>query len=151
MSSSSDLILEHIANYLIFVPGAPSFWYSLNTSYSYGFYFFHRFDMYLHDYEQLLIVANMANYLSSGFILAIKKWINSIEGHCFILTKDECIMELERKRIDLNMIVNGFSMDLQKRDNFHVLPIEVKNGQSPKQLDAEGSSWNNDNNPPTTI
>ncbi len=33
MSSRYDLVRDHIADFLIFLSSAPSFWFSLNTSY----------------------------------------------------------------------------------------------------------------------
>ncbi len=36
MSLTYDVLLDHIANFLIYISDAPSFWFSLNTSYDHG-------------------------------------------------------------------------------------------------------------------
>jgi hypothetical protein len=32
-----DVLLDHIANFLIYLSGTPSFWFLLNTSYDHGY------------------------------------------------------------------------------------------------------------------
>jgi hypothetical protein len=36
MSLTYDILLDHIANFLIYLSGAPSYWFLLNTSYDHG-------------------------------------------------------------------------------------------------------------------
>ncbi len=51
MSSSSESILDHIADYLKFVSGAQSFWFTLNTSYNHDCHLASRFRLEPIDYE----------------------------------------------------------------------------------------------------
>ncbi len=57
---SSESILDHITDYLKFISGAQSFWYTLNTSYNYDYHLASRFRLELNNYEVLLVVASLA-------------------------------------------------------------------------------------------
>ena len=59
-------LLDHLAQHMIFLSTAPSFWYSLNSSYDHGFHLSHRLGMTPHDYERLLAAANLAHYHRNG-------------------------------------------------------------------------------------
>ncbi len=61
MSTSCESVLDHIAKYLRFISDAPSFWFTLNTSYNHGFYLAHRFRLEPNDYKVLLVVAGLAS------------------------------------------------------------------------------------------
>jgi hypothetical protein len=63
MSSSSESILDHIADYLTFISGAQSFWFTLNTSYHHGCHLASRCRLEPNDYEVLLVVAGLASLL----------------------------------------------------------------------------------------
>ncbi len=43
MSLTYDVLLDHSTNFLIYLSGAPSFWFLLNTSYDYGCHLASRF------------------------------------------------------------------------------------------------------------
>jgi hypothetical protein len=62
MSSSSESILDHIAEYLQFISNAQSFWFMLNTSYNHGCHLANRFCLEPNNYEVLLVVAGLALY-----------------------------------------------------------------------------------------
>ncbi len=62
MSSSSESILDHIADYLKFISGAQSFWFMLNTSYNHDCHPTSRFRLELNNYKVLLVVASLALY-----------------------------------------------------------------------------------------
>ena len=57
MSSSSEALLDHKADFLKFISKAQSFWFSLDTSYNHGCYLANRFRLDPEEYEALLIVA----------------------------------------------------------------------------------------------
>jgi hypothetical protein len=61
MSLSFVVLLDNNANYLFFFSDTPSFWFTLKTSYDHAFHFSRQFGMSPHNYECLLIVANLQN------------------------------------------------------------------------------------------
>jgi hypothetical protein len=69
MSSSSEALLDHIADFLKFISIAQSFWFSLNTSYDHGCHLANRFRLDPDEYQALLIVAGLANYTRFGFAM----------------------------------------------------------------------------------
>ena len=62
MSSSSEALLDHMANFLEFISSAQSFWFSLNMSYDHGCHLASRFRLDPGEYEALLIVAGLVVY-----------------------------------------------------------------------------------------
>jgi hypothetical protein len=60
MSSRSEALLDHIADFLKFISSAQSFWFSLNTSYDHGCHLANRFRLEPNDYEVLLVVAGVS-------------------------------------------------------------------------------------------
>jgi len=62
MSSSSEALLDHIADFLEFISSAQSFWLSLNTSYDHGCHLASRFCLDPDEYDVLLIVAGLVVY-----------------------------------------------------------------------------------------
>jgi hypothetical protein len=63
MSTSHDgRILDHLAGYMLYLSTAPSFWFSLNSSHGHGFHLSKRFGMIPHDYECIMIAANLAEH-----------------------------------------------------------------------------------------
>jgi hypothetical protein len=67
MSSSSESILNHIADYLKFISSTPSFWFTLDTRYDH--HLSDRFRLEPNDYEVLLVVAGLAHYTRFGFAM----------------------------------------------------------------------------------
>jgi hypothetical protein len=63
MSLSSESILDHIADYLTFISGAQSFWFTLNTSYHHGCHLASQCRLEPNDYEVLLVVAGLVSLL----------------------------------------------------------------------------------------
>ena len=68
MSQSMMVLLDHIAELLLFLSDAPSFWFTVNTSYDHGRHLASRFCSNIEDYEVLLIVAGLV----LQFVLTIK-------------------------------------------------------------------------------
>ena len=62
VSSSSEALLDHIADYLQFISKAQLFWFMLNTSYDHGCHLANRFRLDPEEYAALLIVAGLALY-----------------------------------------------------------------------------------------
>jgi hypothetical protein len=63
MSLSSESVLDHIADYLIFISGDQSFWFTLNTSYHHGCHLASRCRFEPNDYKVLLVIAGLASLL----------------------------------------------------------------------------------------
>ena len=77
-------LLDHLAEHLIFLSTAPSFWYSLNSRYDHGFHISHHLGMTLHDYKRLLAAANLAHcHPKCGFTMLVDRWKMFLEGHHF--------------------------------------------------------------------
>ncbi len=74
MSSQYDVLRDHIADFLIFLSSAPSFWFSLNTSYDHGCHLANQFRLDPDEYEALLIVAGLALYTRFGFAMKPTAW-----------------------------------------------------------------------------
>jgi hypothetical protein len=63
MSLSSELVLDHIADYPTFISGAQSFWFMLNTSYHHGCHLASQCCLEPNDNEVLLVIAGLASLL----------------------------------------------------------------------------------------
>ena len=74
MSSSSEALLDHIADFLKFISSAQSFWFSFDTSYDHGCHLANRFRLDPDEYEALLIVAVLVNYTRFGFAMKPTAW-----------------------------------------------------------------------------
>jgi hypothetical protein len=59
-----DTLHGHLAEYLIYLSTAQSFWFSLNSSYDHDFHLSQQFGMTAHSYECLLVAANQAVFLT---------------------------------------------------------------------------------------
>ena len=53
MSKRSEVLFDHIADYLRFISKAQSFWFMLNTSYDHGCHLANRFRLDPEEYEAL--------------------------------------------------------------------------------------------------
>ncbi len=75
-------LLDHIAEFLLFLSDAPSFWFTVNTSYDQAFHPSRRFGLCPLDYECLLAAANLAHYTQSGkFAIKPMEWKTFLDGH----------------------------------------------------------------------
>ena len=56
MSTRYDgVILDHLAEYMLYLSTASLFWFSLDSSHDHGFHLSQQLGMSLHDYEGLLV------------------------------------------------------------------------------------------------
>ncbi len=62
MSSRSEALLDHIADFLKFISSAQSFWFTLNTSYDLGCHLANRFILEPYDYEAVLTITGLGHY-----------------------------------------------------------------------------------------
>jgi hypothetical protein len=100
-----DVLLDHIANFLIYLSGAPSFWFSLNTSYNHGCHLASQFQMSMQEYESLVAAANLAAYSKLGFVMKPKEWGIFLGGHRLRLS--ECNNELNNQKFDIDALINS--------------------------------------------
>jgi hypothetical protein len=105
MLLSLKVLLDCIAKYLCFLSDAPSFWFTLNTSYDHALHLSRRFGLSPGDYECLLAAANFAHCTKSGFTIKPNEWKIFLDGHYFAATAekiDKCKVELDKKRMDID-------------------------------------------------
>ena len=100
LSSSSESILDLIADYLKFISGAQSFWYMLNTSYNHDCHLASWFGLELNNYEVLLVVAGLALYTRLGFVIRPTAWRKFLGGHRFA-NHNFATIEFDKKRLTL--------------------------------------------------
>jgi hypothetical protein len=83
MAKSYDgFLLDHPAEYLIYLSSSSSFWFSLNSSYKHDFHLSKRLVMTPKDYEYLLVAADLAHVDKRwGFSIKMMKWRPLLEGH----------------------------------------------------------------------
>jgi len=97
------VLLDHIAEFLLFLSDAPSFWFTVNTSYDHAFHLSRRFGLCPRDYECLLAATNLAHYTKSGNV-AIKpmEWKTFLIGHYSTVVEGiyKCKVELDKKKMD---------------------------------------------------
>ena len=48
-------LLDHLAEHMVHISTATSFWFSINSSYNHGFHLSKQLGMSLQDYEYLLV------------------------------------------------------------------------------------------------
>ena len=117
MFSRTEALLDHITNFLKFISSTQLFWFSLNTSYDHGCYLANRFLLDPDEYEALLIVASLASYMRFGFQIKADAWRKFLGGHRFVA--DDCPIELDIKKINLDAYINGTPPSQLKRKGFY--------------------------------
>jgi len=102
-------LLCHQTEHMLYLSTAPSFWYSLNSSYGHGFHLSHHLGMAPPDYERLLAAANLAQYHPKwGFIILVDRLKIFIEGPHFLYTsKGTGSFEVDTKKLDINACIFG--------------------------------------------
>jgi hypothetical protein len=72
MSTSYDgSLLDHLAEYMIYLSTASSFWFSLDSSYHHEFHLSKQFGMSPQGYERLLVVAHLAHFFAVTVTVAV--------------------------------------------------------------------------------
>ncbi len=67
MSSSSEALLDHIADLLKFISSTQSYWFSLDMSYDHGRHLASQIRLDPEEYEALLNVAGLSSCARFGF------------------------------------------------------------------------------------
>ena len=115
---------HHIADFLKFISSAQSFWFMLDTSYDHGCHLASCFRLDPYKYEALLIVTGLATYTRFGFQIKADVWRKFLGGRRFVI--NNCPIEFEQKKIDLNAYINGTPPSQLKRRKFYVVRIGSK-------------------------
>jgi hypothetical protein len=110
MSLSLKVLLDHIADYLLFCPDTPLFWFILNISYDNFLHLSRQVGLSPCDCECLLATTNLAHHTKAGFTIKPKEWKMFIDGHYFFTVAErinECKVELDKKKMDVDAHING--------------------------------------------
>ncbi len=127
--------MDHIANFLEFISSAQSFWFSLDTSYNHGCHLASRFRLDPDKYEALLIVADLASYTRFGFQIKADAWRKFLGGRQFVI--NNCPIEFEQKKIDLDTYINETPLSQLERKKFYVVRIGSKSERSPNKIEEQ--------------
>ena len=100
-TSYDGVILDHLAEHTLYLSTDSSFWFSLSLSHDHGFHLSQRLGMSPHDYECLLLAANLAQFHPKwGFIMKILQWKQFLEGHRFTTSNGMGTFEVTVPRDD---------------------------------------------------
>jgi hypothetical protein len=119
---------SNIAESLLFLSDAPSFWFTVNTSYDHAFHLFRRFGLCPRDYEFLLAAANLTHYTQSGkFAIKPMEWKTFLDGHYSTVVEGidkECKVKLDKKKMDIEHCIDR-TQPATKDSEFYVIQIGV--------------------------
>ena len=128
MSINKESILAAIADLLIFLSGAKSYWYTLNTSHEHGFHMTNRFGMTHENYVALLVAADLARYVNGVLTIKIKQWESFLRGYRFSGSLVEHAIGVEKKKM---------SLDGNSRQAFYVIRFGIIGKDSPLRLEDQ--------------
>jgi hypothetical protein len=136
-TSYDGTLLDHLAEHMMYLSAASSFWFSLNSSYDHDCHLSKRLGMSPQDYEYLLVAANLAQFHPKwGFSIKILKWKLFLEGHRFLTINCLGTMEVSSKKLDLNAYVNG-TKPTKNREKCHFIRIGVLHANSPRKIEEQ--------------
>jgi len=92
------------------------------------------------EYESLLAAANLAAYTKSGFIMKPNEWGIFLGGHHFLLS--ECNIELDKKKFDIDAMLNRTTASQDNRQPFYAVRIGVMSLQSPSKIELQKNTRN---------
>jgi hypothetical protein len=138
MSSSFDgRFLDHLAEYMIYLSTAPSFWFSLNSSHEHDFHLSKRFGMIPHDYECIMIASNLAErHQKFGFTIKLTNLNAFLTGHRFCTSNDTVSFEVATSKMDYSAFING-TKPTKDRNNIHMIKIGVLDDHSPQKVEMQ--------------
>ena len=132
-------ILDHLAEYLIYLSSSSSFWFSLNSSYDHDFHLSKRLGITSKDYEFLLVAADLAHIDKRwGFSIKMMKWRLFLEGHRFTTINCDGTFEVDVKKVDLNAFIQGESA--KHRERVYFIRIGVLHANSPRKIEMQKDS-----------
>ncbi len=135
MSSSSESILDHIADYLKLISGAQSFWFTLNMSYNHDCHLASRIRLEPIDYKVLLVIAGLASYTRLGFAIKPTAWRKLLGGHQY--AAHNSAIELEQKRLTSIHTSMGLSHDATDDDADNDADVNADDDTVTQQMDED--------------
>jgi hypothetical protein len=125
MSTSYDIILlDHLAEHMIYLSSISSFWFSLDSNYDHEFNLSQQLGMTPKGYKYLLVAANVAHFHQSwGFSIKKMKWKLFLKGHQFSTINCPGTFEVDTKKLDLNAFIHGLSP--KHREQVYFIRIRV--------------------------
>ena len=135
-TSYDGTLLDHLAEHMVYLSTATSFWFSINSSYDHCCHLSKRLGMSPQDYEYLLVAANLAHFHERwGFLIKKFKWNLFIDGHHFSVRKCIGTFEIDSKTMDLNSFINGVTPEHRVRRNF--IRIGIVTDKSPRKIESQ--------------
>jgi hypothetical protein len=118
-TSYDGTLLDHLAEHMVYLSIASSFWFSLDLSYDHECHLSKRLGMSPQAFEYLLVAAQLAHF-HKKWAFSIKKvnWKLFIKGHRFATTNCMGLFEVDAKTVDLNAFMNGMSPKQRVRSHF---------------------------------
>ena len=140
MVTSYEVIsLDHLAEHMICLSTASSFWFSLNSSYDHEFHLSKQLGITPQDYEFLLVAADLALFHKRyGFSIKPMKWKVFLEGHRFTTINCDRTFEVDEKKVDLNALMKGKPPKHRMKVNF--IRIGVLHANSPRKIEMQKDS-----------
>ena len=127
MPADKQSILAALAEHLIFLSGAKSFWFTMNTCQEHGFYLANRFGMTHEHYVALLVAADLAKYVNGVLTIKLFQWESFLRGHHFSDSLVEDAIEVVDKRMSLFGTVR----------RFNAIRIGIKSMHSPLRFEEQ--------------
>jgi hypothetical protein len=84
------------------------------------------------DNEVLLVVAGLAHYTRFGFAMKPMAWSKFLGGHRF--ASDDCEIELNNEKIDLDTYIDGTPPSRLKRKRYTSLGLGIKPSNRPTRM-----------------
>ena len=139
-TSCHAAILDHLAECMLYLSTASSFWFSLNSAHGRSISLSDRLGMSQHDYERLLVSADLADYHNVwGFRIRLKEWKMFIGGHRFTATTN--LFEVATKKVDLDGFINGTRKVDKNKKNHHFIRISIINQYSPRKVEMQQNMY----------
>ena len=133
-------ILDHLAEFMLYLSTASSFWFSLNSAHGRSISLSDRLGMSQHDYERLLVAADLAQFHNTwGFQIKLMEWNNYIGGHRFTATTN--LFEVATKKNDLNEFINGTPKVDKNKKKHHFIRIGNINSYSPIKVEMQQNMY----------
>ena len=124
-------ILDHLAEYFLYLAGAPSFWFSINSGYDHEFHLSWRLGMTAYDYECILVATKFAeHHRTRGFSIKLTNLNAFLTGHRFCTSNGAVSFEVATSKVDYNAFING-TKSTKGREIFHfirigILPVKLR-------------------------
>jgi len=135
--SYDNTILDHQAEYFFYIAGAPSFWFSINSSYDHEFHLSRRLGMIPYDYECIMVAAKLAEYNKTlGFIIKLTNLNAYLTGHRFCTSNGAVSFEVATSKMDYNAFING-TKPTKSRVRCHFLRIGILSDHSPRRMEMQ--------------